>query len=307
MRKKLSNTKLLIAFVVLLVLVVVLFTNKSTKKESSFQKQLVEFTTDDVSEMQLYPKSLKGEVITAKNEDGNWMLYDADNKSYKADKSTINSLLKTLNGLEAKALVGNSKDKWEKYEVTDSLASRVKLFNDKKLLADVYLGKFQYKQPRNMSTYVRLAKKKETYKVDGYLSAQFNRKINDLRDKSLFDIKGSQVKSLAFTYPADSSFVVSKENNKWLIDGAVADSSAVAHYVASLSLQHGSEIWEGKIPNDNLYKLDIEKEDDSKTELWVKKQGDKLLLNSSENSDVWFDDNSKIKRYFVSPNKFRIK
>lgn len=307
MAKNTKNKRLLIVFAALLALVVVIFTNKNSKKESSFDKQLVEIKSDEITQLKLYPKILKGDEVTINKEGDQWMISDGTN-SYRANNSAISSMLSSLENLEAKSLVANSKDKWDEYEVSDSLAAcRVEAYKGSKKEADVIIGKFKFAQPRSMSTYVRVSGKKRTFKVDGFLSSTFNRKINDLRDKTLLKDLTTNWSKITFDYPADSSFVLTKDNAKWMVDGVMADSVSMAGYINTMKNISGINISDITPGGPVLYQVTIDRENLSPVTFQVKQNGAENLLSSSENKAVWFKDKSVIDKIFVPKSKFVIK
>ena len=307
MAKNTKNKRLLIVFAALLVLAVVIFSNKNTKKESSFNKQLVEITKDDITQLKLYPKLINKAEVTINKEGDQWTISDGTN-SYRANNSMIESMVNALENLEAKSLVSNSKEKWDEYEVSDSLAAcRVEAYNGSKKEADVIIGKFKFAQPRSMSTYVRLTGKKQTYKVDGFLSSTFNRKINDLRDKTVLKDLTTNWSKITFDYPADSSFVLTKVNNEWMVDGVMADSVSMAGYINTMKNVSGTTISDITPGGAVLFQITIDRDNLSPVTIQVKENGDQKLLTSSENKDVWFNDKSLIDKVFVPKSKFTIK
>lgn len=307
MSKKTNNKRLLIVFAVLLALVVLMFANKGSKKESSFNKQLVSINQDEITQLKLFPKMMNGASIEINKEGDQWTLSDG-NQSFSANNSLIDNMVSELQNLEAKSLMSNSKDKWVEYEVDDSLAAcRVQLFKGSKKEADLYIGKFTFAQPRSMFTYVRLEGKKQTYKVEGFLSSTFNRKLNDLRDKTVLKDLTTNWSKITFDYPADSSFVLSKSDKHWMIDGVLADSVQVAGYINGLKNSSGVSI-SGTTPDGPvIYQLTVDRENLSPVVIQIKAIGDQKLLTSSENKDVWFDDKNLIEKLFVPKSKFAIK
>ncbi|MGF7138982.1 DUF4340 domain-containing protein [Roseimarinus sediminis] len=307
MRKKIKNTRLFVVFMVLLVLVVVLFSRKEGYRERSFDRQLIQVETENISKIRLYPKVMNGESFDIENENAGWKLVK-NKQSFKANNSQIEGMLSTLKNLEAKSIVANSKERWEHYEVSDSLASRVQLFDDNKVVADLYIGKFQFVQPRGMFSYVRPEGSKETYKVEGFLGSTFNRKLNDLRDKTLIDDRIANWKQLSFDYPGDSSFVLSKSNDIWMLGNVPADSAAVAAYINKLKVQNANSIYDEAVEvAANTYRLTIERENLEAIQLTVKSVNGEKVLSSSENAGVWFNDDTKIGTIFVSQSTFRSK
>jgi hypothetical protein len=306
MRNKINNTTLLIVFVALLVLTVILFSGNNGHRERSFDKDIVAFSTEDISLVKLYPKSMNGENFNIVKEGDQWMI-NSDGKQYKANADMVNSMLSTLETLDVQSLVANNEDRWAKYEVTDSLASRVQLFDNDDMVADLYIGKFKFSQPRNMSTYVREAGEDETYRVNGFLSSTFNRKVNDLRDKTLVDDNLANWTKLMFDYPADSSFVLEKEGQKWLLDGGIADSASVVNYINSVKKLDGrtiADVQDGDVVKQ--YRLTIERKNLDAVVLDVGMAGSEQVVSSSENNDVWISDNDIIEKIFVSRSEFEV-
>lgn len=308
MRKSINNKWLLVVFVVLLALVVVQFSKPDGHKERSFDKELVNFTGDEIAKIVLFPKKLNGESIAIKKETGVWQI-EAEGKTHKAGQNTIDGMLSSLSNLKTLSLAGNSKDRWDSFEVSDSLATRVQLFNQKsKKVADVYIGKFKFSQPRNMSTYVRLEGKKETYRVDGFLSSTFNRGVSDLRDKTITADQLANWTQLIFDYPTDSSFVLEKQDGQWMLDGVLANQNEVSSYINSVKNQSGNTLVDEPVLSGTpLFRLTINRENLAPITLKVHESAVERLLSSSENEGVAFSDQSVIDRFFVSKSKFEIR
>ncbi|MBN1926670.1 MAG: hypothetical protein JW798_12620, partial [Prolixibacteraceae bacterium] len=150
---KKSNLKyLLIIFSILLVLLVILTLAENKKGERSFNKELVKINADDITSITLYPRSANGKAINLnRTGDATWEV-ESEGYKYPAESSNIQSMLTALENLEATNLVSKSEERWGMYEVNDSLATRVQAFKSGKKAADVYIGKFKFSQPRQMST-----------------------------------------------------------------------------------------------------------------------------------------------------------
>ncbi len=239
-----TNTKqLVIAFVVLLALVLIGVPLSNKKKSHSFNSDITAFDTAFVKSFTIYPKA-GGDLITFTRKENNWFVADKSGE-FNADNKGVENMLVTLSHIKAKKLVANKKDSWKKYEVTDSLGTRVKVTGDKKALADIVVGKFSYtqaKQPSNnpyqrqqgtMTSFVRLTKDKEVYGVDGYLSMNFNRSIKDFRDNEIIQLKKENISSISMTGPK-GSYTLSNSDSLWLADGIEADSAATEKYISGL-------------------------------------------------------------------------
>lgn len=254
MFNKINIKYLTIVFVVLLVLVLLTVPSGNRKKNRSFKSELTAFDTAQVTGMVIYPKS-GGEWITFSKKENKWLVSGKEGE-YNADRSQVENMLFALSNLRAKRLAARDKDSWKKYELTDSLGTRVEVLGNKKVLADVYVGKFSYSQPVRpanpyqqqqgvMTTFVRLSDEKEVYAVDGFLSMSFNRRLEDFRDSRVVQVRKEQLEQIVFSRP-DRNFSLTKNDHAWMIDGLAADSTKVADYLSGLNYVRSSHF----IPND---------------------------------------------------------
>ena len=321
------NSKWLIGiFAVLLtlsVLVVLLNHSKSTaSKNRTFKSEIVDFDTANVTRITIIPKT-GGEPIDLLKSTDVWKVR-INNKEYNADPSAIKGMLTSLIMLRATRIAANSKDQWAKYEVTDSAATHVMINEGKKVVADIYLGKFSYQQPKNanpymqqqgtMTSYVRIAGDKHVYATDGMIAMSFNRQPNDFRNRTLILSNKEKWNRLAFTAP-NNSFDLTKQGNNWMIDGLAADSASVASYLSSLSrLSSSAFVKESVRTSENpLYTLSIEGENMIRPIIIQAFPADTVnmyAITSSLNSGSYFSGSKndlfnktfKSKEYFL-PNK----
>lgn len=245
MFKKMNLKNLAIIFIVLVAVVIIIKVSESKKGERSFRKDLVNFDVADVSNISIIPKADKVQVNLSRKADS-WKV-SVDEVSYNADETMIENMMNDLLKLVPKRVAATTKEKWNDFEVTDSLATRVIVKDGNKTLADIFIGKFSYQQPKNqyqrqgtMTSFVRLANDKIVYAVDGFLSMTYNRDINSFRNKYLIKAKKSDLNKITFNYP-DSSFTMLKENNQWMINGLLADSASVDKYLSSIATTNNQD------------------------------------------------------------------
>ncbi|PLX00612.1 MAG: hypothetical protein C0594_15510 [Marinilabiliales bacterium] len=245
MFRKINNKTLGIVFVLLLILVLAIYFFKDRQGERTFRSELVVVDTAQVTKIVLLPKALNGEdVVLLKGDDG-WLVKN-ENGSYSADVNSVNTMLSEFSGMYPERVAARSKDKWADFQVDDSTATRVKVFNEDKMLVDLMIGKFSYQQPQNpyqrqgkMTSFVRICGEDETYAVDGFLSMEFNKTIDQLRNTTIINVDNSSVTSLDFTTRDESSYRLRNEKGVWLVDGIQADSVTVQNYLASISRTNG--------------------------------------------------------------------
>lgn len=321
MYKKLNIKSLVIIFAVLLVLVIIVFYMDSKKGERTFRSNIVDIDTSKVSSIIIYPKSNREEPVEILRKGYLWKI-KSKQKLFNADENTVNNILKTMAELKPKRVAAADRSRWEEFEVTDSLATRVKLITGKKTGADIYFGKFSYQQPKNqmayyynqqgtMTTYVRIAKDKIVYVVEGYLGMTLNRGLNDFRNKSILRSNKSDWTRLSFAYPADSSFNLVKEGDKWMVDGLLADSGSVADYFNSISWLTSSDFVDDQKPLHAKADLSLKIEGDNfvrplQVKAFKADTVNRYLITSSLNEGTFFSGaKSKLtEKIFIGKNKF---
>ena len=244
MFNKFQTKHLLVAFLVLAVIVgITSISNKSgnSKRQRTFKSELVDADTSKLTQLVIYPKG-GGEVVTLSKKDDAWWV-SSEEGEFPADANQAKSLLGTLLDIKAKHLAATDKSRWEEYEVTDSAAVRVQAFIGKKVVSELYLGKFNYQQkpaanpwerPTNvLTTYVRKAGEKEVFAVEGMLSMTFSRSANDFRDKTVLSVSSQDLAQISID-SAGAKYSLVKEGGKWMFNGIMADSASVVEFVNGL-------------------------------------------------------------------------
>ncbi len=296
------NSKILISiFVVLLALVVLVELIDSRKGNRTFKNELVNVEAAEVTSLELYPKAVNGNLIRIFLENEKWKV-ESDGKTYNADGPNVTRMIAELNEMKPKSVAATSKDKWEQFEVTDSLGTRVKLMKGSDVLADVVIGKFSFQQPRTTTSYVRLTDDKEVYGVEGMLAMSFNRNLNSFRDRTIIKSNKADWTKLTFSYPADSSFVLEKRDNKWMIGDMQADSAKVAQYFTRIAnLTDGSFVNEKPViapthrlsieGNNMMQKVEV---------IGYYSDPEHFVMESNLNPDTWINSKTTAEKVFTS-------
>lgn len=253
MSKILNLKVLLIMFGVLAVAVIAILLAEGNKPERTFKSELFTVDTAKVTSIVITPKEKQKGDISLKKENNQWKL-DLGNKQIDADNGMISGILSQLTQLKPERVAARDKSKWKDFQVTDSASTRVQVKQGEELTADFLIGKFStrqsrqqnhYQQPQySMTTYVRLNGEEEVYAIDGFLSMSFNRSIEDFRNKTILKADKNDLTKLTFSYPGDSSFTVSKQNNKWMLGGVLADSVKMVSYLGSITRLNSSNFIE---------------------------------------------------------------
>ena len=262
---------------------------------------MVEVLADEVSSIELSPKVNGGEVIKLFKENDAWKV-ESEGNIYNADQSVAGRMISELNNMKPKSVAATSKERWRNFEVTDSLGTRVKLYNGNNLLADVIVGKFSFSQPRNMTSYVRLEGDKEVYGVEGMLGMSFNRNVDSFRDRTVIKSNKSDWTKLTFEYPADSSFVLEKVGEKWMIGDMETDSVSVANYINSIANLSDGSFVNSKPASSSTHRLTIEGNNlMQKIEIVGYYQDtENFIFESNQNPNTWFNSKSSAEKIFIS-------
>jgi hypothetical protein len=239
--------------------------------------------------------------------------------THSGNQSLISSLPGQINKLKPLRLAATKKENWKNFQVTDSLATKVILENNGKVLAGLYIGKFSYIMPKNrmpqqnpymrqpqgkMNTYVRTLDDDNVYAVEGFLGMSFNRSADDFRDKNIVSVNKNDLTKLTFSYPADSSFVLSKKDSKWFVNDQPADSASVAQYLNKITHLHGRTFTENAVASFN-HSVIIEGNNMETVNVRAFISGNGAVITSSQNKDAVFTDDDKniVKKLFIGKNK----
>ena len=249
--KTLNNKKLVIILATLVAVFVLSRVFRSPQLERNLPDTLVKTDTAAVELIRLFPKNENGRQLEFRRNGSRWTV-KMDERESPAEASAVAGMLNYLSGMKPTRVITGKKEKWKNYEVSDSATHFVALTGDD-VLAEAWIGKTDFTasaggDPQNPFggggfgnpfTYVRVADNDQVYTVDGFLEPAFNRTFSDWRNKSLIRIKQADVTGIRFDYP-DSAFIAELRNNKWMIDGAAADSAAMRSFISSLEFRNAT-------------------------------------------------------------------
>lgn len=243
MLSKFLNAKTLI--IILLILVGIYLITEYTKKEDrSFKSELATVDTADINKVLIIPQLGSGDEIILAKKGLDWTL-SSGGKTFMPDNEMINRVIASLVNLKPERVAATSNKKWKELQVTDSTGTRVKLMNGDEVLTDIYLGKFNYSQPKGqqnpnmqnnpkVSTCVRLAEEEVVYIIDGYLKFNVPAQVNSYRNKTLCKINPENITRVTLKYPNNESLILTKENQQWLLNDFPVDSTKAVQYINKL-------------------------------------------------------------------------
>lgn len=289
-----SNTSLKkygIVFALLLIVVLFLFVFDSGKTERTFKSTLVEIDTTAVTEILIYPKTTNHREVRLYKAEDEWKV-NTGSKIVSVPKDKIDNLFSQLFTIKPKRLAARDEAKWAEMEV-DTVGTRIKIKEGSSVTLDIIIGKFTFKQPRSMSSFVRLAEDAEVYEVDGFLDMTFNKDENAFRNANLISDDSNLWTRLAFDYPADSSFQMIKVNDKWSTGDVELDSTKVANYLRQLSRITNNnfidDVPAGISTNDFTRRLRIDTDGGRVITVQTFEDTTNVVISSSMNTESYFD------------------
>ena len=236
-----NNRILLIVFGVCLVL---FLGSKLLKgnKTSSFDDAIVKVDSASVDRIQFISAGNHPEEFELKRKGSEWVAVKGE-MSVPASTESIESILSQLSRLTAKRIVTNDISRYGEYEMTDSLASKVRVWEGKNQVADLEIGGFRFDQnTRSAFSFIKNAKKSEVYEVDGFLSMGLKARFNQFRDKQLVKASQEDLTSVEWTSHDQSRQVIVKEDGLWHYAGMEAvDSAQFNIYLTGLVNAQGND------------------------------------------------------------------
>jgi hypothetical protein len=313
-----NNSKILL--IVLLVLVALFLIKKYTDhSDSTIINEIVTVDTAQIDKIVIYPPKGAAQIVLEKKEN-NWKV-KSKNEEHVADKRKIKSILADMLRLNPISVVGTEKSQWKKFEVDDSLSTRVKLMKNDKVKADVLLGKFNFIQAQNaqpnpyqrrpqgeMISYVRPYNDVNTYSVEGMIRMNFSADADNYRDKTFVKADQSAINKIDFNYGNSGNFTLTKEKKYWKIDHEPVDSATVVRYLRYLSRTSGSKIVHNF--DQNRYKqigtINIGSTNGKPVTLTAFADSSNYVVHSSQNPDTYFDGNAAklFDKFFVGKDYF---
>ena len=242
MFKKSSIRFLVIILAVLLLVLIIQQLTDSRSRDRNFAGQVMDIDTSKVSQIVFENKTGTARKTVVTKTGGSWKV-TRDGVEYRADRQAVRNILTELTGLKPERMAATGKDKWVEYELADNMGLHITLKSPRKTLAGIVIGKFSYHQPTNpydrqgkLISYVRRADNDEVFAVNGFLRMTLSDDLSTLRDKylirqSVYD----NFTTLTFTYPGDSSFILTRQGNRWLADGIMTDSASVVRYLDNIT------------------------------------------------------------------------
>ena len=214
-----NNLVLLIILIVFAVLVVLFekpFQDRSRKAREEAGPLFPELQIDKVEKLQV--KNNADTTVTLINRDNEWFVVGEE--EYPADPTLVKEALEKIQRIQRINLASKKKDKHTLFEVADGMATEVVLFGPKeKEIAHLYIGK---SGPDLFSTYLRKADSDEVFLHEEHLKGQFDREINNWRDKKIFDFDAGGATALRIVKEEETILLSKDTEGNWQLEEPVS-------------------------------------------------------------------------------------
>lgn len=310
------NNKVLLAVLAILILVF-LTTNylKNNNSDNILQTDLVSVDTSKISEIVIHPGNKNKKDVTFSNDNGTWNVKSGQIRSGTKD-GDMGRILSELAGIKIERLITKSKEKWEKYQLTDSLATLLEIKEKgNSTPLKLYLGKVNYQAPQggggqfnaqnfSAQTNIRVNDDVKVYLVNGFLGMMFNRDFNAWRNNEFIKLDQNSLTGLHFTHPADSGFTLSRVDSVWRIGNESPDSAKLTQFLGLLSNKTISEFVDDYAPAsapEHILKISGNNMKDIEVKCYRDADQNRCLMESSLNPGVFFSskENGVFSQIFI--------
>jgi hypothetical protein len=308
MSKRFNNKRLLYLLAGLTVILILTILIKIPEEKATFKSNIVDLDTSAVIKIILNNRISAGNAVEFNRNNYNWTVRQGKIVS-AIDEGAVQNIFSEVLNIKPQSLAAINHARWKEFDLTDSLATRIKFLNSKgKILADIMIGKLDFKQPDKpdggfsgnnikMTSYVRLYSEKEVYAIDGLIPFSFNIKFDDWRDKTFVRYNKSEITNISYLYPADSSYKLIRKDSLWYSGSLKADSLKVGNYLNSITLMRGEEFKDDFTPVSNpVYQMLVQATNSVGFSIKCYAGGSpgEYILNSSLYPEVYFIDRKSV-------------
>lgn len=227
-----TKTLSLIFAVTVILLLLQSFLGGSGESEI-FQGDLVSADASQVNRITIDHLADTSFVEISKN-NGEWQV-QANNETFAADSQKIKAALQELQNMEVEALVTRDPAKHTRYRV-DSTSATFTLYRDDQQLDQIIASSSQLPGSSG-NIYVRAAGDDQVFLVSGLRRSSIQTNFNYWRDLTVWNISERSITEIRFTYPADNSFTIHRENEIWMAGADSLDqqkASTLSNMLANL-------------------------------------------------------------------------
>lgn len=273
------NTILLLGLLVVLLIVAVLVMQKPGEHSSTGETGVALALIDSLAVDKIEVRTSVSAVVLQKKA-VEWYLQEPI--SYRADQSSVATLLHDCKSLELKNVVSNKPEKHSVFRV-DSTGTLVKIFEKGVEKTAFVVGK---PTSSYSEMYARRSGSNDVFIVSGASPEMFSRPVKDWRDKTIFTTSRDNIKEVRYQY-GDTTFVLAFKDSVWTIGKDSTQESVVNNLISSLSNVQADNFVDTLVQH--LPKINAQiAYAGTQLNFFFVKQGEKYLVQSSV-SPQWFE------------------
>jgi LysM repeat protein len=221
------STKLLIALLVVLCLVVYFLLPSEKEREASYKTPAILLKIDSAAVVKIEIKQSSRSVVI-ENIGGTWMLTSPLRAS--ADPVAVAQLLNGLSKFKMGSLISSNPEKQHLFQV-DTAGTRLILAERSGKIFNIIVGKMG---PSFSEIYFRLPDSKDVYLGDGIDSWAINKNVKDWRDKSIVHTPADEMNEISIS-TGSKIFIFHHENGAWKLGDKTVETNEMNPLLNTLS------------------------------------------------------------------------
>lgn len=322
-KKRKSYTWIIIALAVVLILYLVLYLVEMKGVQAEQQKTQQQPLQPSEPEAAAIQNQQKEALITEilindhknkkslslkKAEDGLWYLF-ANENVFLAEQQAANQLLFDIRNFKIGEPVHSGVNYFEAYELEQEQALQALAKAGAEVVFDLLIGKTE-SQGKPKITYARWNGEEDIYAASSHPRAIFQTNPDEYRNKRLCNISRLKMNSVEYSYPADTSFALTKTaSGPWLVDEKPGNTEEIESFLGTLGFVMSgmyADISRGSLPKSPKYKVKITGENGEIFDIYAYQTNGKWYLTSSyDENSVWDASNLELlNRIFPSKKRF---
>jgi hypothetical protein len=191
-------------YLILILLILLFSAYLFLHKENRDHYTLPEISAIDPSQLTGLVLEKKDGAIRFARKDKQWVLTD---KEYPADAASVQTMLDALKTLKLSTVVSEKQDV-KRYELDDDHRIIVKALKGEESVFEFTLGKTA---PTQNHTFVMLKDDKNIYHANGNLKPNFDKTLEDFRDKKVLEFKEASLKRIMLETGGKSKTLIPRE------------------------------------------------------------------------------------------------
>lgn len=209
-----NKKKIKAEYIVLTAVIIFSFLYLLFKKNDQINYELPKLKVLETKSINKIEIDKKKSLITLKKNGENWEL---GTENYICNQDVIEKLLKNISNLHLVTLVSRTKN-YNLYELDTSKRISVKAYSKDKLVREFYIGKTASTYDH---TFVQLKDNSNVYQAEGSIKDEFNKKIDDLRDKNVLTVNKNSVSLIRIIKKEIASILTKSIKNPSVADKSI--------------------------------------------------------------------------------------